>query len=100
MRQDINVQKLRVITYDAEFSKELHKMLSKNDDKNKLHWIDAEKKRPSAGQDIIFIDAIGMYRGIFHALGSGKVYIHGKKSDNIEWEDIYQWIEYYITLQI
>jgi len=57
-----------------------------------LRWFDAEQHKPLAGQEIIFIDAVGMYKGIFHFIRAGVVYVEGKEADTIEWEDIYQWI--------
>lgn len=64
--------------------------------KSRLRWLDAEKERPKAKQEIIFIDAVGMYKGIFSTMKSGQVIVAGggKGNDIIDWEDIYQWIEY------
>lgn len=68
----------------------------KPDVKSRLRWLDAEKERPKAKQEIIFIDAVGMYRGAFSTMKSGQVIVagSGKGNDIIDWEDIYQWIEY------
>lgn len=67
---------------------------AKNKPKKRLKWYNAEHDKPIAGQEIIFIDNVGMCKGIYHAIRDGVVYVEGKESDTIEWQDIFQWIEY------
>jgi hypothetical protein len=67
---------------------------AKNKPKNRLKWYNSEQDKPIAGQEIIFIDNVGMYKGTYHAIRDGVVYVENKASDTIEWEDIFQWIEY------
>lgn len=57
-------------------------------------WIDAEIERPTTGQEIIFINAIGMCKGTFHTIGDGVVYVDNKQTDIINFDSIYQWIPY------
>jgi len=61
---------------------------------NKTTWNDPEKQRPYAGATIIFIDSVGLFKGDFHPIKNGVVWIEGKKSDTIQWDDVFQWIYY------
>jgi hypothetical protein len=65
----------------------------KPDVKSRLRWLDAEKERPKAKQEIIFIDAVGMYKGRYSTIGNGQVRVDDG-TDIIYWDNIYQWIEY------
>lgn len=75
-------------------NKTQNKALNKTDVISRLTWIDAEKIKPLAGQEIIFIDAVGLFKGKFNAIRSGVVFVDGNNKDVIEWDDIYQWILY------
>ena len=58
------------------------------------YWINAEEKRPKSGQEIIFNDIVGMFRGIYYNHGNGVVQVDGKKSDTLQWHEIDSWIEH------
>lgn len=60
----------------------------------KMMWYDAEIKKPDHGQEIIFIDAIGMFKGVFYSKYQGVVYVNGSRKDQVRWESIHEWIEY------
>jgi hypothetical protein len=57
-------------------------------------WIEPESVRPIAGQKIIFVDAVGMFSGVYQPIKTGVVYVDGKMTDAVDWEDVYQWIPY------
>lgn len=59
-----------------------------------MYWIDSEKMKPTNGSEIIFEDAVGMFKGKYLNHGSGIVKVMGKPSDTLLWEDVYQWIYY------
>lgn len=83
------------LEYIYKFDERVYKLgLNELSAKHCDEWLDPEKERPKAGSEIIFIDAVGMYRGVYHVTRSGVVHVHGNKSDCIEWENIYQWIPY------
>lgn len=86
------VNKLEFI---QDFDERVYKLgLKALAERNCNEWIDAEKERPKAGQVILFIDAVGTFRGVYHVTRSGVVHVEGNKKDCIEWENIYQWVPY------
>lgn len=59
-----------------------------------ITWKDPEKNKPEHGSEIIFIDAVGMYQGIFYNFWDGIVKIKGESKERIMWSNVYQWIYY------
>lgn len=57
-------------------------------------WYNPERERPKDGSKIITESSVGLFWGIFYSYRMGTVYVEGKDSDAINWEDIYSWIYY------
>ncbi|TVZ55613.1 hypothetical protein OD91_0868 [Lutibacter sp. Hel_I_33_5] len=72
----------------------LTKQLNLCDVTRTLQWIDAETERPSEKQAIIFIDNVGMFKGVFRTTKNGQVIVDGNSKDIIDWEDVHEWVNY------